>query len=41
VGDAEIVLAGGAENMSQTPFALYDSRFGTKFGTPCIESTRW
>jgi acetyl-CoA acyltransferase 2 len=32
-GDAQIVLTGGAENMSQTPFALYDSRFGTKFGT--------
>lgn len=31
--EAEIVLAGGAENMSQTPYAVRDMRFGTKFGT--------
>lgn len=28
VGDAEIVLAGGAENMSQSPYANFTQRFG-------------
>lgn len=27
------MLAGGAENMSQTPYAVRDMRFGTAFGT--------
>ena len=28
VGDADIVLAGGAENMSQSPYSNYEQRFG-------------
>jgi acetyl-CoA acyltransferase 2 len=31
-GEAEIVLAGGTENMTQAPYALRNSRFGTKYG---------
>ncbi|XP_035219527.1 3-ketoacyl-CoA thiolase, mitochondrial-like [Stegodyphus dumicola] len=31
--EAEIVLAGGAESMSQVPYCVRDIRFGTKFGT--------
>lgn len=34
VGDASIVLAGGSENMSQSPYANFTNRFGkTKMGT--------
>jgi acetyl-CoA C-acetyltransferase len=32
LGDAEIVLAGGIENMSQTPFALPQARWGYRMG---------
>lgn len=32
VGESEIVLAGGAENMSQTPFVVRNVRFGTALG---------
>lgn len=33
LGEANIVLAGGAENMSQSPYANYEQRFnGTKMG---------
>lgn len=32
VGDANIVLAGGAENMSQAPFSNFTQRFGPKMG---------
>ena len=28
LGEAEIVLAGGAENMSQSPYSNYEQRFG-------------
>ncbi|KAJ3327365.1 hypothetical protein HDU76_011938 [Blyttiomyces sp. JEL0837] len=31
-GDAEIVLAGGTENMSQSPYALRGVRSGTRYG---------
>ncbi|KAJ3412199.1 3-ketoacyl-CoA thiolase, mitochondrial [Chytridiales sp. JEL 0842] len=31
-GEAEIVLAGGTENMTQSPYALRNVRFGTKYG---------
>jgi acetyl-CoA acyltransferase 2 len=42
VGDAEVVLVGGTENMSQAPFAARGIRFGTKFGTdPKLEDTLW
>uniref|UniRef100_A0A8R1HYC2 Uncharacterized protein n=1 Tax=Caenorhabditis japonica TaxID=281687 RepID=A0A8R1HYC2_CAEJA len=32
LGEANIVLAGGTENMSMTPFAVRDVRFGTVLG---------
>ena len=42
LGDAEVVLTGGTENMSQAPFAARDIRFGVKFGkTPALEDTLW
>jgi acetyl-CoA acyltransferase 2 len=41
-GDAEIVLTGGGENMSQAPFAARGIRFGVKFGkSPELEDTLW
>jgi len=40
--EAEIVLAGGAENMSQAPYAVREMRFGTKFGTDYkLEDVLW
>jgi acetyl-CoA C-acetyltransferase len=33
-GDAEIVVAGGMENMSNAPFALQDARFGYRMSMP-------
>jgi len=32
LGDADVVVAGGIENMSQTPYALRDSRWGQRMG---------
>ncbi|XP_077978426.1 3-ketoacyl-CoA thiolase, mitochondrial-like [Glandiceps talaboti] len=32
VGDAEVVLTGGSENMSQAPFVVRGVRFGTRLG---------
>lgn len=32
VGDAEVVVAGGIENMSQAPYALKDARWGHRMG---------
>jgi acetyl-CoA C-acetyltransferase len=32
LGDAEVVVAGGIENMSQTPYALKDTRWGQRMG---------
>jgi acetyl-CoA C-acetyltransferase len=32
LGDAEIVVAGGMENMSQAPFYLENNRWGAKYG---------
>lgn len=42
-GDADIVLTGGTENMSQAPFAARDIRWGVKFGpkAPVLEDTLW
>lgn len=37
LGDAETALAGGAENMSQAPHVLRDTRFGTGLKTPEID----
>ena len=31
-GDADIILAGGVENMSKAPYLLYDARFGYRMG---------
>ena len=31
-GDAEIIVCGGTENMSQAPFALPDERWGARMG---------
>lgn len=40
--DAEVVLVGGTESMSQAPYAARDIRFGTKLGqNPQLEDTLW
>ena len=36
-GDADIVLAGGTENMSQAPYLLKGARWGQKMGDGIIE----
>jgi len=42
LGDAEIVLTGGAESMSQAPYAARGIRFGIKLGkSPELEDTLW
>lgn len=42
LGDAELVLAGGTESMSQAPYAVRGIRFGTKLGkNPDMEDTLW
>ncbi len=33
LGEADVVLAAGAENMSMAPHLVYGSRFGTKYGS--------
>lgn len=37
-GDADIVIAGGTENMSQAPFAMMQGRFGYRMGNPMVRS---
>lgn len=37
-GDADIVIAGGMENMSMAPFALSKARFGYRMGYPAGKS---
>ena len=37
VGDADVVVAGGMENMSMAPFYLEKARFGYRMGTGKIE----
>ena len=32
LGIGDVALCGGSENMSQAPYALRNSRFGTKLG---------
>ena len=32
LGEAEVIAAGGAENMSQAPYVLSDARFGARLG---------
>jgi acetyl-CoA acyltransferase 2 len=42
VGDSEIVLTGGTDNMSACPYAVRDIRFGTKLGQdPKLEDMMW
>lgn len=42
LGEAEIVATGGAENMSQAPYAARGIRFGTQLGrNPPFEDTLW
>jgi len=40
-GEAEVVLAGGAENMSQAPFVLRGAREGLALGPAALEDTLW
>ncbi|MDP6538618.1 MAG: acetyl-CoA C-acyltransferase, partial [Planctomycetota bacterium] len=40
LGEAEVVAAGGMENMSQAPHVLHGAREGFRFGTqPALEDT--
>ncbi|MCA9707928.1 MAG: acetyl-CoA C-acetyltransferase [Myxococcales bacterium] len=42
LGDAEIVLTGGTESMSQAPYAARGIRFGVRLGkSPELEDTLW
>ncbi|XP_036101535.1 3-ketoacyl-CoA thiolase, mitochondrial isoform X2 [Molossus molossus] len=42
VKDAEVVLCGGTESMSQAPYCARNVRFGTKFGSDLkLEDTLW
>ncbi|XP_025895708.1 3-ketoacyl-CoA thiolase, mitochondrial isoform X2 [Nothoprocta perdicaria] len=42
LNDSEVVLCGGAENMSQAPYAVRNIRFGVKLGTDIkMEDTMW
>ncbi len=41
LGDGDVALAGGVENMSLAPYALRGSRFGTKLKTPQIDDMLW
>ena len=37
-GDADIVVAGGTESMSNAPFALKQARFGYRMGSPMVNT---
>lgn len=37
-GDADIVIAGGMESMSNAPFALHNARFGYRMGSPMMDT---
>lgn len=37
-GDADIVVAGGMENMSMAPFAMMKGRYGYRMGYPTVKS---
>jgi acetyl-CoA acyltransferase 2 len=42
LGDSNVVLCGGTESMSQAPFAVRNTRFGTKLGQDLkLEDTLW
>ena len=38
VGDADIVIAGGMESMSNAPFAVMNARYGYKMGSPMVNT---
>jgi acetyl-CoA acyltransferase 2 len=40
-GEAEVVLAGGTENMSQVPHVIRGMRWGTALGSPTVEDWLW
>lgn len=40
-GEAEVVLAGGTENMSQVPHVIRGMRDGVKLGSPKVEDWLW
>jgi len=40
-GEADVVLAGGCENMSQAPFAVRGARVGLPLGPAALEDTLW
>jgi acetyl-CoA acyltransferase 2 len=41
-GDSNVVIAGGSESMSQAPFVVRGTRFGTTFGKPMeFEDSLW
>ena len=37
-GDADVVIAGGMESMSNAPFAMMNGRYGYKMGSPMINT---
>lgn len=37
-GDADVVIAGGMENMSMAPFAMMKGRYGYRMGSPMVKS---
>jgi len=42
VGDSDVVLTGGTDNMSACPYAVRDIRFGTRLGVdPKLEDMMW
>ncbi|MFV8827660.1 thiolase family protein [Alkalihalobacterium sp. APHAB7] len=41
LGDGRTALVGGAENMSQSPHVLRDTRFGSKLQAPKIDDMLW
>ncbi|MDC3413772.1 acetyl-CoA C-acetyltransferase [Aquibacillus sp. 3ASR75-11] len=41
LGEGEVALAGGVDSMSLAPYALRESRFGTKLGTPQMDDMLW
>ncbi len=40
-GEADLVIAGGAENMTQIPFVLRGARFGLRLGSTQLEDYLW
>ena len=37
-GDADVVVAGGMESMSNAPFAMMNGRYGYKMGSPMVNT---